>query len=260
MEETRMETRNIVCSVFALLFAGAILVATPAAAQSPADIRLMTEEYPPFNFDDGGMLKGMSVDLILKVYEKAGFTITKGSIRLMPWARGYATVQKEANTCLFAMTRTAEREPLFKWVGPIAPTKIGVIAKKERNIRVASAAELSKYRVGVVRDDVGEQLLAKAGIDTAKMDRSSNLDAMLKKLAKGRVDVIAYEGNVTAWELKSLGFNAADYETIHVLKEGEVFYAFHRSTPDSVISTLQKALDSLRDDGTQERIVNAYLK
>ena len=169
-------------------------------------------------------------------------------------------VRKEANTCLFAMTRTAEREPLFKWVGPIAPTKIVVTAKKGRHIRVGSADELAKFRIGVVRDDVGEQLLAKAGIDVARMDRSSNLDAVIKKLSRGRVDVMAYEGNVTAWTLKSLGFNAADYETIHVLKEGEVYYAFHRSTPDSVIDTLQKALNALRDDGTQAGIVDAYLK
>ena len=60
---------------------------------------------------------------------------------------------------LFAIARTDERGPQFKWVGPIMPSRILLLARRDRQLSVARPADLSTYRIGVIRDDVGHHLL-----------------------------------------------------------------------------------------------------
>ena len=66
---------------------------------------------------ENGELKGYCVDILKAVWKNMGGS--EQPILVLPWARGYAMVQKEPNHMLFAMARTPERENQFKWVGPI---------------------------------------------------------------------------------------------------------------------------------------------
>jgi len=91
---------------------------------------IMTEQYPPYNFEQNGLLKGIATDIMVEMFKRDGSKKTIKDIQLLPWARGYKDVQDKPNTILFAMTRSAEREKMFKWVGPISPTKIVLHAKK----------------------------------------------------------------------------------------------------------------------------------
>ena len=122
---------------------------------------------------------------------------------------------------------------------------------------------LSKYRLGVVRDDIGEQLLVKAGLKLEKLDRLGGTNATLlqiKKLNIDRIDAWSYEQNVAMWEIKANGFNPADYEIVYKLKEGELYYAFHKDTPDDLLKKIQYELDKLKKDGIYQKILDKYLK
>lgn len=232
-------------------------------AQSVDDIVFMTENYPPFNFEKDGRLQGIAADLMVLILKKLDSKQTREDIRLLPWARGYRLTLNQKNTCLFATTRTAEREKLFKWVGPITTTSIGLLARKERKVKIQSLADIKDYHVGVVRSDIGEQLLVNAGIPLQNLDRVGGTDATLTsitKLNKGRIDVWSYETNVAIWEIKAKGFKVEEYETVYVLKEGELYFAFNKDTPDLVIEKLQAALDSVVADGEYQKNLDRYLK
>jgi polar amino acid transport system substrate-binding protein len=223
----------------------------------------MTENYPPFNFIDNGKLEGISVDLMVLMLKKLNYEQSRDSIRLLPWTRGYQNLLKKKNTCLFATTRIEEREKLFKWVGPISSTTISLIARKDKKIKINSVKDIMKYKIGVVRDDIGEQLLINAGIELKKLDRLESVDATLmsiKKLNKDRIEVWSYEENVAKWEIKRMGFNPDEYEIVYILKKGELYYAFHIDTPNSLIQKFQTALDELKKDGTHQKILDKYLK
>lgn len=241
------------------------MAATPPLifAQSVDDIVFMTENYPPFNFEEDGRLQGISTDLMVLILKNLDSKQTREDIRLLPWARGYRLTLNQKNTSLFATTRTAEREKLFKWVGPITTTSIGLLARKERKIKINSLADIKKYRVGVVRSDIGEQLLVNAGIPLQNLDRVGGTDATLTsitKLNKGRIDVWSYETNVAKWEVKAKGFKVDEYETVYVLKEGELYFAFHKDTPEGLLQQLQDALDVLKAQGAHQKIIDKYLQ
>ena len=122
------------------------------------------------NMNVNGKLQGISVDIIDAMFKQMGSKRTKDSIKLKPWATGYKITLKKKNCMLFSTTRTAQRENLFKWVGPIIATKIGIIAPKEKHIKISNVKELNNYKIGAVIKDIGEQLLIAQGIPKHNID------------------------------------------------------------------------------------------
>lgn len=227
------------------------------------ELNIITEIYPPYNFRFKGKLYGISVDIMTSMLKIIGSKQTREDIKLWPWARGYREVLENKNACLFSTTRTEEREKLFKWVGPISPTTISVIALKNKNIEINSINDLKKYRIGVAIDDIGEQLLVSAGIKLEKLNRMGGVDVILqsiKKLNKDRIDLFAYEENAVRWEMKTKGFNYEEYEIVYSLKKGEVFFVLHKGVSDQTIEKLQNVLDKIKENGEYKKILDKYLE
>ncbi len=225
------------------------------------DIKFMTESYPPFNFKSNGRLAGIAVNLIEEMFLKVGSKLTRKDIEMLPWARAYLyiTHSTKEQIGLFSMTRSKEREHLFKWVGPLSESRIVLIAPKSKKIVINSIDDINKHRVGVVRDDVGEQLLILKGVKSINLDVVFDLQLNALKLVRNRIDLWACGEIVAKWTLKQNNVNPNDYETVHVLQQGSNYFAFNLATDDQVINKLQKALDELKVDGTHEKILDRYL-
>jgi polar amino acid transport system substrate-binding protein len=197
---------------------------------------------------------------MVEMLKVAGSKKTRKDISLQPWARGYKQVQEKKNTALFAMSLTEAREVLFKWVGPIIPSNIVLIAKKSRGIKINAAEDINQYnRIVVVRDDIGEQMLLELGVPKENLHQTNSGTSTAKMLAKDRVDMWAYGRIVALWNIKELGFNPGDYEEVYTLKESQQYFAFHKDTASTVIANLQKALDELQSNGKLNEIVSTYL-
>lgn len=238
--------------VLALL---ALAMALPMAAEP---LTILAEENPPFSFSDGGTATGLAVETLQAVMKKAGVAFALSDIQFQPWARAYESVQTKANTMLFAMARTPARENLFKWVGPIYHLNIGVVAKKSAKIKITDVAQFSKYMTGTVRDGAPEQTLISKGAKEEWLDRGASLDANIKKLMAGRVDLLAFNVPSALYNIAKNGGNAADYEMVYVLSEVDLYFAINKDTPDSVVMQLQNALDSLRKGGELAKLPAKY--
>jgi polar amino acid transport system substrate-binding protein len=246
-----------------MLFMGSILFCGAAWAVSVDDITYMTENYPPYNYSESEKLQGFAVDLLEAMLQKVGSKKTRKDIQLLPWARGYKSLQEDQNTCLFSMTRTPARENLFKWVGPIFKKNDVLIAKKDRHIKIGSVEDVHQYKIGTVIEDAAEQVLVEKGIPWEKLDRMGGTTDVIinsiKKLDADRIDLFSYEMTVASWEMIKAAIDPSQYEPVYTLREGEVYYAFHKATPDTVIRTLQNALDELKKSGEHAKIIEPYL-
>ncbi len=229
-------------------------------AQNVNNIKIYTEQYPPYNFEKGGKPAGIFVTIMEDLLKEVGSKLSLKDIKVKPWARGYKMLLEKKHTCLFGITKTEERTPLFKWVGPVADTVIGVTAKKSRNLKVKTVDELKKLKIAVVRDDIGEQLLITDGLKRKSLKVVSKPSLMINLLGKNKVDAIAYELNVTKWELKELGFDPSEYETIYVLKKAQIYYGFNKKTSQGIVDKFQKALNNLKKSGKVKEALNKYLK
>ncbi len=250
-----MEIKQLLTLIISILISCSF-----ALAQDVDNILYMTEEYPPYNFEEDGQLRGISVDLMVLMLQKLNSKLSRDDIKLYPWARGYIWAQQKPNTCLFAMTRSKEREKLFKWVGPIAPEPIVLFAQKGKNIKINSIEDLNKYTIGVVKDDIAELILMEKGMTENKIHRVASPSLIVKMLNLGRIDMWAYGKPVALWLIKKDGLNPQDFEIVHQLGvAGDNYFAFHKDTSESIIQRFQEVFNELKKEGKYNAILDKYI-
>lgn len=215
-------------------------------ATSAKDLTYITEQYPPYNYQEDGRLQGISVDLLEKVWERMGINLNRSVIQLLPWTEGYERTLKENNTVLFTTFRIPEREPLFKWAGPIATGRDALLARSDRNITIATPEDLKKYRIGGIVDDIAVQRLLNNGLKKEDLVLEVTSAPIIEMLKNGTIDAWAYNDLAGIWMLQQSGANASDYKVAYVLAQGDGYYAFNRETPDSIVQSFQEAIDDIK--------------
>lgn len=219
-------------------------------------LTFLTEENPPFHFTDKGVLKGLAVEVLQRMWERMGEP--RREISVMPWARAYEAAQTKPGTVLFVTARLPAREKLFKWVGPITTSKLVLITTRDNEIRLRSDADIGRYRIGVVTDDVAEIIMRSMGIPNDRLDASPDHSTSVRKLLAGRIDLMVKGEKSLNEFLKGIGQKPEDFKALRKVAGVQVCFAFHRDTPDAVIKQYQDALNSLKADGTLGRIVRQY--
>lgn len=104
----------------------------------PGIFQLVTEEYPPVTFIKDGRPSGFVTDMVREIAARQGIP---DNIRLTSWKNAYAMALLHPKVLLFSAERTAERESLFHWVGPVGRNSAILYAKKGSGIRVKSLEE-----------------------------------------------------------------------------------------------------------------------
>jgi len=83
----------------------------------PGTIQFYTEQYPPLTFRDNvGEISGFGTDIVREIMIRNNVF---ADITLSLWSIGYDLALVNPNFCLFTMDRTAIRDTLFQWVGPL---------------------------------------------------------------------------------------------------------------------------------------------
>lgn len=225
--------------VMALWFAVSLL-----GAMEPKDLTYITEDYPPENFVRDGVVQGPSVELLRAVWRKMG--VKEQPIRVLPWARGYATATTKPRIMLFAMARTPEREKRFRWVGPFYRADIALLAPAQRVVKAKTLPEARKLRVAAIRDDIAVEFLKKQAFHDSTMVLVNSLEQGLDMLDAGRVDLLCSNP-----ESVPLG-----YRTIWLVGEVSSYYALSLDVDSALVARFQRALESL---GTErERILRKH--
>ena len=138
--------------------------------------------------------------------------------------------------------------------------RVAIIASAKHITKISSIAELNEYRLGVVREDIGEQLLLEQGVETANIVTTSSVDQLIKLLQVGRIDGIAYSEGVARWTMKKLGIDQNQFEVVYTLLYGQLGFAFNKTTNSDLIKRLQYLLDEMDENGILSRIREDYLQ
>lgn len=219
-------------------------------------LTFLTEENPPFHYTDNGVLKGIAVDILHRMWEK--MEEPRKNIAVMPWSRAYEAAQHKPGTVIFVTARLPEREKLFKWVGPITMSQLVLLTTRENSITLHSDDDIRKYRIGVLHNDVAELIMRRLGVPSQKLDMAPDHKTSVLKLLAGRIDMMVKGEKSLNEFLKGIGQNPENFKVLRKVAGVQVCYAFHKDTPDSVIHKYQGALNALRADGALNRIIRRY--
>lgn len=239
--------------------APAFLLALLLSPAHAAGITAYTEELPPLNFQQNGQLTGYASELLAAMAARAGITLHQ---QLLPWARAYTLVQNTPDTLLFSTVRTSEREPLFRWVGPISPRRIYLYRlEKRHDIRLSHSRQLRQLRIGTLFASASQLQLQQLGLPIGTGQDSTHSDAAnLAKLKLGRVDLIAMLDWAMHWQLQQAGLPERMVTPAALLNgQGQYWYALNPQTPDDTVIRLQTALDDLVKTGHVQRLHQKYM-
>ncbi|NDV26854.1 ABC transporter substrate-binding protein [Desulfovibrio sp. JC010] len=237
-----------------------LMLCAPAAAQAQnlENTFFITEHLPPYTASVNGEAQGLSVDILRATLRAAGINPRNIKIHVYPWARGFKMTLKTPNTCLFATVRNKEREHLFKWAGPIGDVNFALISLKD-NIEMNSFADIQKYSVGVIRSGVSHQTLLQKAPEGTRIELSTDITAMIKKLQKGRIDLILENEHVLHHVIKKSNLDWDKFKINYVLNFGRMYFAFSNSTEDYVVRRMQKGIDTIRRNGKLKEIQQKFL-
>lgn len=219
---------------------------------------IMTENYPPFNYKDkSGKVTGITTDIVREILKSIE---EKDNIKLMPWARAYKDIQSKPDKILFSMTRTEQREFMFKWVGPIADNSWVFYAKVDSKIKLNSLedAKNKRYKIGTYLDGANELYLKKNDFYNIYSVPDDLLN--VKKLLRGRIHLWAAGETQGLYKAKQLGIDPKRLKKVFKIKDTQLYIAFSRTTPDSVINLWRDELNKMKKDGRYKAIMNRYLK
>jgi len=243
--------RRTFCLVAFFLITG-LVINSPGSAR---ELVIYTEENPPANFTNNGELTGSSVAVVSEILRRLNQSV---HIKVAPWARCYNLLKSENNVVLFSAARTAEREKLFQWVGPIYVAKTGFYAKKENGFRFESLAEIKKVgAIATYKDDVREQILTSLGF--TNLDSSNSPMSNIKKLAAGRVDLWFYDNLGMPQIALRAGVDPDRLDLVYTFKAFDGYIAMSKKMPFDIVEQWQKTLDRMKQDGTFARLSLKWL-
>lgn len=228
--------------------------------------QVLTTELPPYSFlnADTDIVTGISTDILISLMDKAGVPRDALDIGIYPWARLYRNLQTTPGSVAYGMARTPEREPLFKWVGPITTMRISLLALTERDINIIDMDDINQLSIGIQPNSAPAQLLQSLGYPEHKFDYASTAEQNLRKLLAGRIDAFGFPLNTARYIAMLLDIPADRFESIYTLNEVELYFAFHPSTSDALITELNTLLQQMKqpvdgEDSEIQRIFNRYL-
>lgn len=235
----------------------------PAVASQPP-LRIVTEEFPPYNLTENGRVTGFSTEVVEAVLHEIGL---RAPIQSMPWARAYDTARNEENVLIYSITRTAQREALFKWVGVVAPSDWYLFALQgtPQAAGLGSLDEARRYQVATVNEDAGEQYLAAKGFALGRNLQSSNkYEFNYEKLRRGRVDLWIANDLVAHHLARQAGDDPARV-LVRVLSLPDLggtdglYMAFGSKTSDAMVERFRKGLATIRKNGRYEALKKKWL-
>ncbi|MCS0615648.1 ABC transporter substrate-binding protein [Massilia kyonggiensis] len=234
------------------VLAALLAVACMWARAEPAPrLYLTTETSAPYSMREGDRVTGIGTDMVREIMARSGIAY---SIDLLPWKRAYTAALERSDACVYSTTRTPEREPHFKWIGPIGEAEWVLMGRADRRFDVRTLDDARAYRVGTYNGDARDQFLRARGFN---VDPAPNDLINPRKLMMDRIDLWAASIRRGSLTLDRLGYTGKVVPVL-VFNRIRVYLACNRAVPDALVARMNGSLEAMERDGTSRAIVHRY--
>ncbi len=180
-------------------------------------------------------------------------TETDTEIVEVPWRRGYRLAQTQADTALAPIPRTLERETFFRWLGPISRIDWIFFKKKGRDISLKSLDDAKRVpAIGTHAGGGHELFLRSRGFTNLKSANNQMIN--VRKLMENRVDLIVSTNLEMASLIGRAGYDTEAIRPVFAFKEVYLYLGFSPLTAPELFKRWQAAFESMRRDGTLQRM------
>jgi polar amino acid transport system substrate-binding protein len=225
---------------------------------SPGLLQLFMEDLPPFNYRIGTLLQyqpaGSSVDIVNMIQVRLGGYVS--SIAKMQWFDAYANVLELPNSALITTARTAERENLFQWVGPIATLTAHFYKRTDSSITAATLNDAKALKVITPNQWFTMDYLVTNGFGNIVGNSYTALDSF-KQLLNGTADALLMTDESIDWLCNETGTPRDTLSQLPITGPPQLngYIAFSLNTPQKTVAQWQAALDVIKAVGAFDRIL-----
>ncbi|WP_430470014.1 substrate-binding periplasmic protein [Thalassospira lucentensis] len=248
---------RVLLTAAVVMVTGTIVQAEPLDGLDPSDLQkarnvtLVTEEYPPYNFIESGQLRGVGADVVQAMALAIGY---HKEIEVLPWKRVLLRLEDEAELGGFSMTRTAQREEQYAWVGPIVKASVGMYQLVGRIPPLRSIEGLRHVEaIGVQAGGAHEQALRTYGFEN--LEPIYNQGSSIQMLAAGRIDLLVSSDIELFEQLNKTALTREDLELVYSFGRGDLYLAFSKKISASALQVWQSAYDHIVENGEFGRIM-----
>lgn len=227
-----------------------------------AGIRVVTEEWSPYNYSEDGEVKGMVTEIVRAVLDRAGLDYT---IEALPWARAYELAQTEPDVLIYSIFKLPNRTPLFKWIqlNGLSFDMYLFRPKFRDDINLHSLEEAKAYKVGVTRETSTHHFLLgkgfKDGVNLFPVN-CEQFNTLKSQPQARRIDLTTGDSLSLARELKMANL-PPDYWVKQVLLfKKDLYMAFGLNTSDATVERVRSAFAEVRAQGMLDTVQDKYCR
>ena len=206
-------------------------------------------EFPPYEYMENKKIIGIDADIAHAICDKLGYTLVIDNMKFD--AIIAAVTSGKADFGMAGMTVTEERKKEVDFTDTYAKTT-QVIIVKEGSDKVKNADDLEKASIGVQMGTTGDIFVS--DFKDAKIQRFGKGAEAVEALSTGKVDAVVIDSEPAKEFVKAKG-------GLTILSDPfvEEQYAICVKKGSKLTDEINGALKELKDDGTVDKIVKAYI-
>ena len=160
---------------------------------------------------------------------------------------------------LLCPKRTADREALFRWVGPVNSSNFGVYVNAQAPLHFDRLEDLyPNLPIVVPRSAYFLPILKSHNL--RNIEEVNTTEDAIRMLIQGRVKIAVLESEIMKSVMKSNDLDGSKIKLAHPIYESLDYFAFSIDAPNSMIEKWQNALDDMTRSGDSQRIRDRFAK
>lgn len=232
------------------------MASVPAYASEK--LYLYTENFPPYNMSASGRafehnqnsIDGICTEMVKAILQNTDLDYV---IKLRNWDYGYNRALDKPNHGIFCTTFTKEREPLFKWVGPLTKNLWTIFAASGTNLKIDKLEDTKGLLYAGYRNDVMTEYLLERGYKVSAMESD---DINPKRLELGQVDL--WIADRLAGPYFASQQDVEGLEPVFSFNDTELYLAVNPDTSDETMKKLTDGLKEIKSNGMYDAIETKY--
>lgn len=227
-------------------------------------VSFVADVWEPYNNSHEAIQKGYVIDILQKIYEKAGYQV---EYSIVPWTRALAAVEQGAEDGAIGSLQTAEREKKFFFPAEeCGVTYNEFYVKNNSSWQYKDIASLSKLNIGIIGGYLYAELDDYINANRNNANRITTtfgenaLEQNIRLLAAGRLDgILVNEKNIQI-SLKKLKMENQFKSAGMAGKPQKMFVVFSKQTNNGkeLAELFSKGISDLRKSGELKKILAGY--
>jgi polar amino acid transport system substrate-binding protein len=220
-------------------------------------LRIICEEYRPYNYTEDGELKGISSEIVAGILGL--MDIDKKTIEITSdWDAALEELKTSDNIALFTTGLSANRADKMQWVGPVGNLVTGFVGLKTSGIEVNSINEAKDLpSVGVITGYFAAETLQKKGF--TNLVYFATMNKALTGLYSGSVSTLFDVTDAIWMSAAAEGKNQDLMTQLFVYSTTQAHIAFSPGVSPKLVAAWQEKLDQLKREGYVQEVYDKYL-